>query len=153
MTSRQRSSSARSNNSDHNVRQASTPSPSHYPQQNGSAVPEDLILNDVPTYSRNNSSNLLIPSQGIGSPYPAISGGTPPLQGVGSGAQRPRASTTDQPAGQQNLYRNTPFRAAPRGPVPLEYIQGHRFPSNSLTMDSRPPSILDLRLNRSNRIT
>ena len=141
MTSRQRSSSARSNNSDHNVRQTSTPSPSHYPQQNEPTVPEDLVLNDVPTYSRNVSSNLLIPSQGIGSPYPAISGGTPPLQGVGSAAQRPRASTTDQAAGQQNLYRNIPFRAGNRNQVPLEYIQGQRFPSNPLTMDSRPPYI------------
>ena len=99
-------------------------------------------MNDVPTYSRNNnSSNLLIPSQGVGSPYPAISGGITSLQGTGPGAQRPRASTTDQAAGQQNLQRNTPFRAAQRHQVPLEYIQGQRFPSNSLTMDSRPPYI------------
>ena len=141
MTSRQRSSSARSNNSDHNGRQTSTPSPSHYPQQNGPTVPEDLVLNDVPAYTRNNSSNLLIPSQGIGSPYPSISGGTPPLQGAGSAAQRPRASTTDQAAGQQNLYRNIPFRSGARNQIPLEYIQGQRFPSNPLTMDSRPPYI------------
>lgn len=99
-------------------------------------------MNDVPTYSRNNNStNLLIPSQGIGSPYPAILGGTPPLQGAASAAQRPRASTTDQAAGQQNLYRNIPFRANARNQIPLEYIQGQRFPSNPLTMDSRPPYI------------
>ena len=127
MTSRERSSSARSNHSDHNARQTSTPSPSHYPQHsNGSTVPEDLVLNDVPTYGRNPASSLLIPSQGIGSPYPAISGGAPSTTQAAS--QRPRASTADQAAGQQNIYRSLPNRTAGRSQIPLEYIQGQRYP-------------------------
>jgi len=128
MTSRQRSSSARSNNSDNNARQTSTPSPSHYPQaSNGSTVPEDLVLNDVPTYGRSTGSNLLIPSQGIGSPYPSISGGVPPS--AQTAAQRPRANT-DQAAGLLSTNRPLPYRAGARGQIPLEYIQGQRFASN-----------------------
>ncbi|KAL6721045.1 mitogen-activated protein kinase kinase kinase [Lecanora helva] len=143
MTSRERSSSARSNHSDHNARQASTPSPSHYPQHsNASTVPEDLILNDVPTYGRNPASSLLIPSQGIGSPYPSISGPVPsPNPPSASSAQRPRASTADQTPIQQNLYRNLPYRAGGKSQVPLEYSQGQRYPSNPVTMDSRPQYI------------
>ena len=143
MTSRERSSSARSNYSDHNARQTSTPSPSHYPQHsNGSTVPEDLVLNDVPTYGRTPASSLLIPSQGIGSPYPSISGAvpasTPPST---SASQRPRASTADQAPGQQNIHRNLPYRAGGKTQVPLEYIQGQRYPTNPTAMDSRPQYI------------
>lgn len=108
MTSRQRSSSARSNTSDVNQRQASSPSPSHYPQQSGSALLEDLILSDVPTYNVSNASpSLSIPSQGTGSPYPAISGpGACYNQALAS--PRPRASTVAEQAGvQPTIYRPT----------------------------------------------
>ena len=143
MTSRERSSSARSNHSEHNARQTSTPSPSHYAQHlTGSTVPEDLVLNDVPTYGRTPTSSLLIPSQGVGSPYPSIAGPAPTsTPSSGSASQRPRASTADQAPGQQNLYRSLPHRAAPKAQVPLEYIQGQRFVTNPPNMDSRPQYI------------
>lgn len=107
MTSRQRSSSARSNKSDINQRQTSSPSPSHYPQNGGTPVPEDLILSDVPTYGNGNAqSSLLVPSQGSGSPYPAISGGgTTYAQGLLAASHRPRANTADQTSAQQGGYR------------------------------------------------
>lgn len=107
MTSRQRSSSARSNKSDINQRQISTPSPSHYPQNGGTSVPEDLILSDVPTYGNGNAqSSLLVPSQGSGSPYPAISGcGATYTQGLLAASHRPRANTADQTSTQQGGYR------------------------------------------------
>ncbi|KAL9026903.1 MAG: hypothetical protein Q9196_004505 [Gyalolechia fulgens] len=137
MTSRHRSSSARSNNSDPNARQASTPSPSPYPQHSGSTVPEDLILNDVPTYGASTApSSLLIPSQGTGSPYPSIASGSasshpqPPPSPA-----RPRASTTDLPVG-QGIYRS-----GQRGQNFLGYQQGQRHASTAQAMDSRPPYI------------
>lgn len=107
MTSRQRSLSARSNKSDINQRQTSSPSPSHYPQNGGTPVPEDLILSDVPTYGNGNAqSSLLVPSQGSGSPYPAISGGgTAYTQGLLAASHRPRANTADQTSAQQGGYR------------------------------------------------
>lgn len=107
MISRQRSSSARSNKSDINQRQTSSPSPSHYPQNGGTPVPEDLILSDVPTYANGNAqSSLLVPSQGTGSPYPAISGGgTTYAQGLLAASHRPRANTADQTSAQQGGYR------------------------------------------------
>ena len=143
MTSRERSSSARSNHSDHNARQTSTPSPSHYPQHsNGSTVPEDLVLNDVPTYGRNPASSLLIPSQGIGSPYPSISGAAPSSNANSAPISlRPRASTADQAPGQHNLHRNQPYRAGGKSQIPLEYVQGQRYPTNPTIMDSRPQYI------------
>lgn len=107
MTSRQRSLSARSNKSDINQRQTSSPSPSHYPQNGGTPVTEDLILGDVPTYGNGNAqSSLLVPSHGSGSPYPAISGGgTTYPQGLLAASHRPRANTADQTSNQQGGYR------------------------------------------------
>ncbi|KAL9601008.1 MAG: hypothetical protein Q9219_002830 [cf. Caloplaca sp. 3 TL-2023] len=138
MTSRHRSSSARSNNSDLNVRQTSTPSPSPYPQHSGSTVPEDLILNDVPTYGVSSAaSSLLIPSQGTGSPYPSISSSStsshpqPPPSPA-----RPRASTADL-AGGQGIYR--PSQRG--GQNFLGYQQGQRHASSAQAMDTRPPYI------------
>lgn len=107
MTSRQRSLSARSNKSDINQRQTSSPSPSHYPQNGGTPVLEDLLLSDVPTYGNAHAqSNLLVPSQGSGSPYPAISGGgTTYTLGLLAASHRPRANTADQTSAQQGSYR------------------------------------------------
>ena len=137
MTSRQRSSSARSNNSEFNQRQASTPSPSHYPQQSGSALLEDLILSDVPTYNVSNASpSLLIPSQGTGSPYPAISGpGASYNQALAS--PRPRASTVAEQTGVHPCtYRPTPRSG---GGQLLGYQQVPRH--TSTTMMERQPYI------------
>ena len=102
-STRKRSSSARSNNSENSIRLTPTPSP-----LNGSInIPEDLILNDVPSYHTSTTS-LLIPSQGSGSPYPAISGGGSPYpQSHVSTPQRARASTADQSGGQQRGYSST----------------------------------------------
>ncbi|KAI4212807.1 MAG: hypothetical protein LQ351_004509 [Letrouitia transgressa] len=137
MTSRHRSSSARSNNSDLNPRQTSTPSPSPYPHTSGSTVPEDLVLSDVPTYGNNNTgSSLSIPSQGTGSPYPAISSGNTNFHQPPPSPARPRASTADQPSG-QGFYRLNQ-----RGPQNyLGYQQGQRHVSNTPAMDQRAPYI------------
>lgn len=137
MTSRQRSSSARSNNSEFNQRQTSTPSPSNYPQQSGSALLEDLILSDVPTYNVSNASpSLSIPSQGNGSPYPAISGaGTSYNQALAS--PRPRASTVaEQGSVQPSTYRPT-LRAG--GGQLLGYQQVPRH--TTTTMMERQPYV------------
>ena len=126
MTSRQRSSSAISNQSDVNAR---TPSPSHLRDQQIPRRPGDLVLEDVPTYSAgNNSASLAIPSQGTGSPYPSIS--TAPL----SPAQRPRASTADLLGGQ---LPRAPNRVVSRNQIPFEYQQGTRYPTNPPSMESR----------------
>ena len=139
MTSRQRSSSARSNNSELNQRQTSTPSPSSFQQhQPASTVPEDLILSDVPTYGVSNSQpSLAIPSQGSGSPYPSISGGG---QSSASGV-RPRASTTaDQVGGAQGNFR-APYRAGGGLSGYASYQQGQRHASAAQMNDSRAPYI------------
>ncbi|KAL9003115.1 MAG: hypothetical protein Q9188_003997 [Gyalolechia gomerana] len=138
MTSRHRSSSARSNNSDLNARQASTPSPSPYPQHSGNTVPEDLILSDVPTYGASTAaSSLLIPSQGTGSPYPSIASGSASSHTqLPPSPARPRASTADLPAG-PGIYR--PSQRG--GQNFLGYQQGQRHASSAQTMDSRSPYI------------
>ncbi|KAI4119678.1 MAG: hypothetical protein LQ345_000476 [Seirophora villosa] len=135
MTSRHRSSSARSNNSDLNPRQAS---PSPYQHHSGSTVPEDLILNDVPTYGASPSaSSLLIHSQGTGSPYPSISSTAPSShpQPPPSPA-RPRASTTDLPLG-QGLYRAN--QRSGQGYLGFQQLQRHG--ASAPAMDSRPTYI------------
>ncbi|KAL8967507.1 MAG: hypothetical protein Q9183_002891, partial [Haloplaca sp. 2 TL-2023] len=138
MTSRHRSSSARSNNSDVNSRQTSTPSPSPYQHHPASTVPEDLILNDVPTYGANQAaSSLLIPSQGIGSPYPSIaSGSNSPYTQPPPSPARPRASTADQTGG-PGVYR--PGQRG--GQVYLNFPPGQRHASSTQAMDSRQPYI------------
>ncbi|KAL8789086.1 MAG: hypothetical protein Q9213_001349 [Squamulea squamosa] len=138
VASRHRSSSARSNNSDLNSRQTSTPSPSSFPHQSGNSVPEDLILNDVPTYGASQAtSSLLIPSQGTGSPYPSISsGGTSSFPQPPLSPARPRASTTDLPTG-QGLFRSNQRG----GPGYLGYQQGQRHASSTQAMDGRSPYI------------
>ncbi|KAL8808759.1 MAG: hypothetical protein Q9200_004044 [Gallowayella weberi] len=138
VTSRHRSSSARSNNSDLNSRQTSSPSPSPYPHQSGSTVPEDLILNDVPTYGASPAtSSLLIPSQGTGSPYPSISSnGTSSYSQPPPSPARPRASTTDLPTSHAFLRPNQRG-----GPGYLGYQQGQRHVSSAQPMDGRTPYI------------
>ncbi|KAA6408842.1 MAG: STE STE11 BCK1 kinase [Lasallia pustulata] len=143
-SSRQRSSSARSNNSEFNTRNTSSPSPSLYSQeQSTSIIPDDLILSDVPNYQgANASSSLLIPSLGNGSPYPAISsGGSPYAQAQAPVPQRARASTAaEQNGGQQGNYRPNP-RAGVGSQIHLGYQQGPRHASATQLMDSRAPYI------------
>ena len=145
MISRQRSSSARSNNSEFNQRQVSTPSPSAYAQHQSGPVPEDLILSDVPTYGASSSvqSSLLVPSQGTGSPYPAISaGGSPYAQSSAATAQRPRASTAADPLSAQQAAYRTPFRGGGGPQVHPAYQQGQRQATAGPPMaDTRPPYI------------
>lgn len=101
-------------------------------------MPEDLILNDVPTYGANNAqSSLLVPSQGSGSPYPAISGGGTPYTQAFAASQRPRASTADQASGQLGSYRPSPRSGA--GHL-SNYQQGQRHGSGT-AMDPRVPYI------------
>lgn len=141
MTSRQRSSSARSNNSEFNQRETSSPSPSHYPQsQSGTAVPEDLILSDVPAYGQSNSqSSLVVPSQGTGSPYPAISAGGPAYTQALSASQRPRASTADQTS-VHGSSRST-FRSGGGPQIHLNNYQQSSRQASGPAMDSRAPYI------------
>ncbi|KFY26309.1 hypothetical protein V491_01349, partial [Pseudogymnoascus sp. VKM F-3775] len=115
-SSRQRSSSTRSNRSETN-RTANE----------GGAFPNDLILNDVPTYytAGSNPGSLLIPSHGSGSPYPSISVSSfiyPSVVG-----RRPRALTAETaspPAIQNNNNSNRPAtRAGPNMPM---YQPGQR---------------------------
>ncbi|KAI4108982.1 MAG: hypothetical protein L6R37_000700 [Teloschistes peruensis] len=118
--------------------QASTPSPSPYAKHSGSNVPEDLILNDVPTYGASPSaSSLSIPSQGTGSPYPPISStSTPTYAQPPPSPARPRASTADLPTGQGV------FRLGQRGgPGFLGFQQGQRHASSTQGMDTRQPYI------------
>lgn len=128
MLSRERSSSARSQNSEFSQRQISTPSPSQFPAGQGKPPSEDLVLNDVPSYGQNTSqSSLVIPSQGVGSPYPAISGSVPQTPSL----QRPRASTD------RAVFR--------QGGPPLSlhpaFQQNQRQASVTSSMDTRAPYI------------
>ncbi|KFY06797.1 hypothetical protein V492_07739 [Pseudogymnoascus sp. VKM F-4246] len=97
-SSRQRSSSTRSNLSE--INRSVSPATRHTNEGN------DLILNNVPTYTAgSNSGSLLIPSHGSGSPYPSISASSSIYpSGVG---QRPRALTgeTALHTTQNNSYR------------------------------------------------
>ena len=137
-STRHRSSSARSNNSDHAPKQISTSSPSPFGQQQ-STVPDDLILNDVPSYG---ASSLLLPGSGASSPYPAIlNGGSGLSQGPTSNLPRPRANTAaDYGIGQSNSYRPTP-RTGGAPQLPIGYQQGQRHASAAQVMDTRVPYI------------
>ncbi|MCJ1267448.1 hypothetical protein MMC22_007333 [Lobaria immixta] len=141
MTSRQRSSSARSNNSEFNQRQTSSPSPSHYPQsQLGTTVPEDLILSDVPTYGHSNSqSSLVVPSQGTGSPYPAISASGTAYSQALSASLRPRASTADQTSVQGSS--RSAFRSGGGPQIHFSNYQQGSKQASGPAMDSRAPYI------------
>ncbi|MCJ1337116.1 hypothetical protein MMC09_002395 [Bachmanniomyces sp. S44760] len=148
MTSaRQRSSSARSNNSEYASGHPNTPSPSSsYPQQlPGSSLSDDLILNDLPNYA--SSSSLVIPSSGSGSPYPTIlSGGTSYAQVQTPTQARARASTAADPLSAQPGYRPNRLGGAPQ--ISLGYQQSGRHASAVQVMDPRsqyipgPPPIV-----------
>src|SRR2546423_3180364 len=87
-TSRQRSSSALSNNSDIGNRIPSRSSPSNFAQSATSlVVPDDLALNDTPPpgYSLTNpATSLQVPSHGSQSPY------------IQTPFGRPRSHTADE---------------------------------------------------------
>ena len=133
-STRHRSSSARSNNSDYNGRQLTTPS-----QTPSSVVPDDLILNDVPSYG---SSSLLLPNPNGSSPYPAIAnGGLPYSQGAASSQQRPRASTAADHGGVQPTSYRPSTRPGGGPPLHVGYQQGQRHASAAQVADTRTPYI------------
>ncbi|KAF4636147.1 hypothetical protein G7Y89_g1943 [Cudoniella acicularis] len=126
MTStRPRSSSARSNNSDANRAPAASPRRNPSTSTAELTVPDGLFLNDVPTYEYNtsSSSNLLIPLYGAGSPYPSIAASGSP--------SRPRArSAAADPLPSPLFSPNTSYRPATRaGPGISMYQPGQRHPS------------------------
>lgn len=122
MTSHERSSSARSNDSESN-RGA--------PVSNSTAVPEDLslILNDIPTFGvSSSSSSLLLPAYGVGSPYPTIAASSTSY-GTHPASARPRALTADlsqSPSGVTNPSYRPPTRSSPTPPM---YQPGQRHVS------------------------
>ncbi|OBT49003.1 STE/STE11 protein kinase [Pseudogymnoascus sp. WSF 3629] len=123
-SSRQRSSSIRSNYSDINR----STSPATRTTNEGGAFPNDLILNDVPTYytAGNSPSSLLIPSHGSGSPYPSLSASSsifPPGTG-----RRHRALTAETAPPPHTIQNNSnSYRPATRaGPNMPMYQPGQR---------------------------
>lgn len=104
-SSRPRSSSARSNNSDVNRPPAS---PRRTPAGPGLTVPDGqghgLFQNDFPAYNLSSSSNLLVPIYGAASPYPSsITASSSPL--------RPRArSAAAEPIPSPLFSPNTPYQ-------------------------------------------
>ncbi|KFY53961.1 hypothetical protein V497_08057 [Pseudogymnoascus sp. VKM F-4516 (FW-969)] len=126
-SSRQRSSSTRSNFSDINQ----TASPARTTGEGG-GFSNDPILNNVPTYTAgSNPNSLLIPSHvGSGSPYPSIS-----PSGVG---QRPRALTAETTP---HSFQNNSYRPATRaGPNMPMYQPGQRHgPGSSAPGGYVPP--------------
>ena len=138
-STRHRSSSARSNNSDHNSRQPTTASPSPYTQTPSAVIPDDLVLNDVPSYG---ISSLVIPNANGNSPYPTIaSNGLSYTQGQISNQQRSRAGTAvDHSGGQASNYRPT-ARTGGGPPMHVGYQQGQRHASATQVTDTRAPYI------------
>ncbi|TVY84335.1 MAP kinase kinase kinase mkh1, partial [Lachnellula suecica] len=109
-SSRPRSSSARSNNSDVNRPLAS---PRRNPIGAELTVPDGLLLNGVPTYNVSSSSNLLIPLYGTGSPYPTIAASSAP--------SRPRSrSAAVEPIPSPLFSPSTPtYRPSTRSGLPM----------------------------------
>ncbi|MCJ1354741.1 MAG: hypothetical protein MMC33_004730 [Icmadophila ericetorum] len=137
MTSnRHRSSSARSNASDYNTRQTSSPSP--YSQGQSNVVPDDLILNDVPSFG---STSLLVPSSGGSSPYPSIAGGSGHTQTQAGPQQRHRANTGAENSGGPPVSYRPPGRAGGGPHLHGGYQQGQRHASATQAMDTRAPYI------------
>ncbi|KAK0110423.1 hypothetical protein ONS96_002035 [Cadophora gregata f. sp. sojae] len=129
-SSRPRSSSARSNNSDaHRVPAPSPRITSHADFQ----VSDGIILNDVPQYNLTSSSNLLIPLYGVGSPYPTLASSSSP--------SRPRArSTAGDPLPSPSLSSNNSYRPSIRsGPLVQMYQPGQRHPSAAGQYVPPPP--------------
>lgn len=127
-SSRQRSSSTRSNYSEINR----SASPATRTTNEGG---NDLILNNVPTGS--NPGSLLIPSHGSGSPYPTISASSSiyPRPGVG---QRPRALTAETTS--PHTIQDNSYRPATRAPSMPMYQPGQRHgPGSSAPGGYVPP--------------
>ncbi|KAI9844916.1 MAG: hypothetical protein M1837_005202 [Sclerophora amabilis] len=137
-SSRQRASSERSNTAELNSRSArpASPSPSVsiFNRNPTARVPDDLILNDVPSLNvgRSAGSSLLIPSHGTGSPYPTISGSTSPYtQSHSPSSQRPRAHTSvESNLLLQNSYRPS-VRASGGVQMHTPYQPGQRHASGA----------------------
>ncbi|MCJ1414545.1 hypothetical protein MMC32_000872 [Xylographa parallela] len=137
MAIRHRSASGRSTSSALESRQTSTPSPSVYNQQQpNSALPDDLILNDVPNYG--SSPSVLLSSSGNGSPYPSLTGGSTAYASAQNLSQpRPRANTgADSSSGPPNVYRSG-GRAGASPQIQVGYQPGQRYASAAQVLDSR----------------
>ncbi|KAF8866083.1 hypothetical protein BDZ45DRAFT_332210 [Acephala macrosclerotiorum] len=128
-SSRPRSSSARSNNSEANRLPVSPRISSHSELQ----VPEDLILNDVPQYNLSSSSGLLIPIYGNGnSPYPSLAASSSSRPRARSAAADPLLSSLNTP---NNSYR-PPTRSGPSIPM---YQPGQRQDASRQYVVPPPP--------------
>ncbi|KAL9625507.1 MAG: hypothetical protein Q9160_000217 [Pyrenula sp. 1 TL-2023] len=119
-SSRQRSSSARSNQSESNNRQHSTPSPGRFVRLSPK-LPEENPISDVPAYTANtnNNSTLVIPLIGPNSPYPTLN------------TSRPRAQTEHGTAPVGSVLPGRP-----------QYPPGNRFVPPGLTMDNQRPQYI-----------
>ncbi|KAL2072267.1 hypothetical protein VTL71DRAFT_11610 [Oculimacula yallundae] len=129
-SSRPRSSSARSNNSDGHILPAPSPRiTSHADIQ----LSDGILLNDVPQYNLTSSSNLLIPLYGVGSPYPTLASTSSP--------SRPRArSTAGDPLPSPSFNSNNSYQPSPRsGPGVQMYQPGQRHPSAADASRYLPP--------------
>ena len=135
-SNRHRSSSARSNTSDYNTKQTSSPSP--YSQGQSNVVPDDLILSDVPSFG---SASLLVPSSGGSSPYPSIAGGSGHTQAQIGAQPRQRANTAAENSGGPPLGYRPPGRAGGGSHLHGGYPQGQRHASAAQVMDTRAPYI------------
>ncbi|KAE8449957.1 hypothetical protein EG329_007096 [Mollisiaceae sp. DMI_Dod_QoI] len=120
-SSRPRSSSARSNNSEANRLPAVSPRIS---TRADLQVPEDLVLSDIPQYNLSSSSGLLAPIYGNGgSAYPPLATSTSsPRPRARSAAADPLPSPLNAP---NNSYRPS-TRSGPNLPM---YQPGQRHPS------------------------
>lgn len=97
-------------------------------------------MNDVPAYGPSNPQpSLLVPSQGSGSPYPAISSSGEPYTQALAASQRPRVSSADQTSGKPGSYRSA-LRSGGGPQIHLNYPQGQRQ-MLGIVMDSRAPYI------------
>lgn len=131
-SSRPRSSSARSNNSDTSRAPAAS---LRYRLSNADLNTSEggLFLDDIPSYQLSSSSNLLIPIYGTGSPYPTISAATSP--------SRPRARSALAESVPIPLYTppssyQGPNRSSPAAPM---YQAGQRADPSRQYVPPPPP--------------
>ncbi|KAL3426207.1 MAP kinase kinase kinase [Phlyctema vagabunda] len=116
-SSRPRSSSARSNNSERG-----NPSPRHRPLTPSENT--SVILDDVPTYALTKSTNLQLPLYGAGpGPYPTLTSSA-------SFGQRPRAATSSDTIPPPVYAPSNPSRPSTRAGASMPMYQpGQRHPS------------------------
>ena len=129
MTSRPRSGSTRSNNSDAGRPERPSASPRYRTSNSELTAPNDISLDDIPRYQLRSSSNLLIPTYGAnGSPYPILP--TSPA--------RPRARSAAAKSVPTSYVAPNSNRPATRSGVPM-YQPGQRLPSAAGQYVPPPP--------------